>query len=195
MNNFINILSIAIILICILTYYESKTNELIMTLSTIDKKKYLVRNQKDRLDSANTLAKININILKLIDILYSENKNNKHKQKVLRLKNKYNSRNIRESEADTNYTSYSVNKGEKLVFCIRNKITDQIISINTIMFVAIHELAHLMSISVGHTEEFWENMRFILKTAIKHNIYKKQYFNKSPVKYCGIMITNSPLDN
>ena len=61
------------------------------------------------------------------------------------------------------------------------------------MFVAIHELAHLMTESIGHTPEFWDNMRFLLKKAIELKIYIKQDFRKSPVSYCGTKITDSPL--
>ena len=40
------------------------------------------------------------------------------------------------------------------------------------MFVAFHEMAHVMSLSVGHTDEFWNNFKFILKNAIKIGVYK-----------------------
>ena len=63
------------------------------------------------------------------------------------------------------------------------------------MFVAIHELAHLMSKSVGHTTEFWNNMKFLLKVGIKLNVYKKQDFNSQPKEYCGTMITDTPLNS
>ena len=62
------------------------------------------------------------------------------------------------------------------------------------MFVAIHELAHLMTKSIGHTAEFWDNMRFLLKEGIKIGVYVKQDFNKSPVEYCGTQITDTPLN-
>ena len=62
------------------------------------------------------------------------------------------------------------------------------------MFVAIHELAHLMTKSIGHTTEFWDNMRFLLKEGIKINVYIKQDFNSIPVDYCGTKITDTPLN-
>ena len=113
-----------------------------------------------------------------------------------RLKKNYRPNNITESSPGNKYTSYSVNKGDKIVFCLRakdgsNKLTD----INTMMFVAIHELAHLMTKSIGHTTEFWDNMRFLLKEGIKIGVYNKQNFNESPVDYCGTKITDTPLNN
>ena len=61
------------------------------------------------------------------------------------------------------------------------------------MFVALHELAHIMTKSIGHTEEFWENFKFLLKESIKMNLYKKIDFQKNPHKYCGIEIKDSPI--
>jgi len=82
---------------------------------------------------------------------------------------RFNPDNISESAHDDKYTSYSVNKGEKVIFCIREKDgqhKNEIINVNTLMFVAIHELAHIMTTSIGHGEDFWNNMRYLLSVAI-----------------------------
>ena len=93
------------------------------------------------------------------------------------------------------YTSYSVNKGEEIVFCIRARDgTDSLEDVNMLTFVALHELSHIMTLSIGHTEEFWDNFRFILKDAMEINVYQEINFLESPKSYCGTMITNSPLD-
>ena len=111
------------------------------------------------------------------------------------MKRKYNQENLSESEPNTKYTSYSVNKGEKIVFCLRSKDDKQELSdLNLMMFVAIHELAHVMTKSVGHTEEFWDNFKYLLKKAMKLNIYKRHDFKNKPRSYCGTTITESPLD-
>ena len=67
--------------------------------------------------------------------------------------------------------------------------------INTMMFVVLHEMGHLSSESIGHTDEFWENFKWILEESINIGIYIKQEFNKKPIEYCGMSITSSPLDN
>jgi len=192
MDDFISLIISTIILISIFIYYESKYSDLIYVKSSVDNQEYLVRNRDDKEDAAILLANINLKLKKLIEILelrYGDNEN------VLRLINKFNPNKIRESISNTKHTSYSVNKGEKIVFCIRNKTkAERLIKINTMMFVAIHELAHIMTVSIGHTEEFWNNMRFLLKIAIKHNIYKKQDFKKKPIPYCGTVITDTPLE-
>ena len=82
---------------------------------------------------------------------------------------------------------------EKIIFCIRSKDTHQLVDLNTMMFVAIHEMAHIMTISIGHTDEFWNNMRYLLKKAINIGIYKRHNYKENPVSYCGTQITDSPL--
>jgi hypothetical protein len=64
---------------------------------------------------------------------------------------------------------------------------------NTIMFVIIHECAHLMTESTGHTPEFWTNFRKLLHDSIKVGIYHPQNYTKNPVDYCGMTISDTPL--
>lgn len=112
---------------------------------------------------------------------------------IERLNNNFNEDNIHENTPDAKFTSYSVNKGEKIFFCLRNKKTDELVDLNTIMFVAIHELAHLMTQEIGHPPSFWNNFKFLLKVAINQNVYKYVDFNAYPKDYCGIKITDTPL--
>ena len=192
MNDFVQIVIISIVVISLYIYYESKYSELEYVKSNIDNQLYLVRNRKDKLKAANILATIKKNLTKLVNILEMTEGNNENVQRMVI---KFNPKRISESISSSKTTSYSINKGEQIVFCIRSKTNNEkLVKLNTVMFVAIHELAHVMTISVGHTKEFWDNMRYLLKHAIKHNIYKRQDFQKKPEKYCGITITDSPLD-
>ena len=68
----------------------------------------------------------------------------------------------------------------------------ELIDLNTLTFVAIHELSHVMTLSVGHTKEFWENFKFLLKNAVKIGIYRAEDYKKQPKKYCGMTITDNP---
>ena len=86
--------------------------------SSIDKDQYLVRNREDKEEAADILATIKKNLVSIVTFL---KKNNMSDPKVRRLVKKYRPSKISESLPNTNYTSYSVNKGEKLVFCIRSK--------------------------------------------------------------------------
>jgi predicted metal-dependent hydrolase len=61
------------------------------------------------------------------------------------------------------------------------------------MFVMLHEMAHLMTETIGHTSEFWTNFKRILADAIQVGIYQEENYAQRPVKYCGMQITDSPL--
>ena len=165
--------------------------------SQIDNRLYLVRNVEDKQKAADTLAKMSKKLEQLINHLVNNKPtDDKNRSEAIdRLKKNYNPDNISESTEFSKYTSYSVNKGEKIIFCIRSKDNNKIEKFNVLMFVAIHELGHLMSESVGHTEEFWDNFKYLLVEAVKINIYKKDDFNKIPEKYCGIEITDTPLND
>ena len=191
MSELITIIIATVILISIFMHYETKYSELTYVTSSVDKEEYLVRNRKDKEDAANLLANIKKRLLKLVEMC---EKYHSDDERVHRLVKKFKPEKISESLSSSKHTSYSVNKGEKIVFCIRSKDKKQkLIKLNTMMFVAIHELAHVMTVSVGHTDEFWDNMRFLLKVAIKNNLYKKQNFQKKPEPYCGTSITDTPL--
>jgi len=171
---------------------QTINNELTYQVSSIDNKKYLVRNDDRKLESANHMAEIQ----KRLYILTAHLKTNfPNDERIKILNKKYNPDNISESMKSSIYTSYSVNKGEKLVICIKEKdANESLIDINTIMFVVIHEIAHIITTSIGHTKEFWNNMKFILEHAVKLGIYIKESYKSSPKKYCGIMITDSPIE-
>ena len=58
---------------------------------------------------------------------------------------------------------------------------------NVLMYVTIHELAHLASVSIGHNKEFYDNFYYLLEEAEKINIFKKTDSNKT-IEYCGMDI-------
>ena len=183
---FISILLLSIIYI----HFENKKKDVSYVESKVDKKKYLVQNHADKQQAADNLATIRKNLVLLVDSLKKENPDNVD---INRMKNNFNPDNISESTEDNKYTSYSVNKGEKIVFCLRSRDEkNKLEELNTMMFVALHELAHTMTKSVGHTPEFWNNFRVLLKNARKLKIYTRVDYDKTPVSYCGTKITNDP---
>lgn len=119
---------------------------------------------------------------------------NKLSEDINRLIKNFNSDAFSETTPDSKYTSYSVNKGEKVVFCLRDKKEgEKLVKQNIMTFVSIHEMAHLMTKSIGHTEDFWNNMKLLLKISVDNGIYKNIDFNKKPEPYCGITISDTPL--
>ena len=192
-KNFVYAIIITIIVISLYIQYENFSNEITLVKSSYDGKSYLVRNLKDSKKAANLLARVRNKCIKLSKYLVKKYPN---EERVKRLLLNYRPDNISESSSSSKYTSYSVNKGEKIVFCLRSRDKDEkLVDENVMMFVALHELGHVMSISIGHTEEFWTNFKFLLKEGIKAGVYTKQDFRKKPVKYCGTDITDTPLND
>ena len=191
-ETFIIIVTIVLVLVCGYYYWSSQYEEVTIVKSTINNKKYLVQNKKDKKKAADLLATISEKLNKLVAHLVKKYQDN---QDVARLNARFNANNITESSYKNKYTSFSINKGEKIVFCLRSRDEqEKLIDINTIMFVALHEITHIMTKSIGHTEEFWRNFKFILQEAVEIGIYKRDEYSKNPKKYCGIMITHSPLE-
>jgi predicted metal-dependent hydrolase len=166
-----------------------RNNEIIEMISTIDNRKYIVRKLPDSRSAADKLANINIKILKLINYI-----KDKDKDGIDRLVKGYNPNALSETGINAKYTSYSVNKGEKISICIRNKENNMFMNDNIIMFVVIHELAHIMTIQIGHPKEFWDNMKYLLEQAEEINLYNPEDYEKNPQIYCGMEINSSPYD-
>ena len=100
---------------------------------------------------------------------------------------------IYETSLNSEYTSYSINKGEELVFCIRSKSTGKLHDINLLMYVAVHELAHTACPETGHTPLFNKIFKFLLEIAIEIGLYTKVNYAKNPVEYCGMKLYTSIL--
>lgn len=115
--------------------------------------------------------------------------------RTTRLKSRFNPENIIEKHDGDNATSYTINKGDRLVLCIRQK-TDksELVDQNTAMFVMIHELAHIASESIGHNEEFYENNKWLLSYAIDIGVYQYVDYEENNETYCGMEITNQVYD-
>jgi predicted metal-dependent hydrolase len=54
-----------------------------------------------------------------------------------------------------------------MIFCLRDAKTKQLHDKNILMYVCIHELAHLATVSIDHDDAFWKNNDFILDYAVK----------------------------
>ena len=166
--------------------------------SNIDGQNHLVRNAVDRQEAADLIARIKLRFKKLIKYLSAKFSTHPIFGKaVWRLKTKFKADNVQESAPHSKYTSFSVNKGEELHFCIRPKDKElakkiKFHKINTLMFVGIHELAHVASKKIGHGDEFWKNFKFLLIDAAEIGIYKPQDYKKKNVSYCGMQITDNP---
>lgn len=192
MNQFVLIYMGVIFFFLFLVMMDKQNKDMEYIKSPIDKTEYLVRKLPDKQKAANLLAKTKHKLLKLS---YYLEKKYPEDVRVKRLSKFYNTI-IVESQAKSKFTSFSINKGEKIVFCLRSRNSnEELVDLNLLMFVAIHELAHIITASVGHTEEFWNNFKWLLVEAVKTNIYKPHDFQNKPEEYCGTQITDSPLED
>lgn len=169
------------------TYYLNEG--LIKVKSKIDNEEYTVQIKDDAVEAANLIAIIKGKLNTLLEHL--EKTYGHSDYRVSLLKDNYKPDRLSEGIDTPGYTSYSINKGEKIVLCLRNR--DKLMDINTMMFVVLHEFAHLATESIGHTEEFWTNFKWILEESVNIGIYTRQDFKNKNVDYCGIKITSTPL--
>jgi predicted metal-dependent hydrolase len=167
--------------------------------SDIDNKFYLVRDLPDKQLACNLLASFKKNIIILINYL-RENKNDKYKDykdNIERLEDRIYEVNISENPNKNKDTSYSINKGEELVLCLRSKNhPDSFHDTNLIFYVVLHEISHIASPFYeldfkGHGPQFKRVFAFLTTVAIELNLYSKIDFNKKSEEYCGMYITDS----
>merc|ERR1711871_761337 len=163
------ILILFILVICAYIYFDTDSFQLKCILSTVDGNKYCVRERDQVQKAADLLARITQKCKKLVDYV---DKKYPEKENIRRLVNGYNPQKIMETLPTSQYTAYSENKGEKLAFCLNRKKNDNdnLIDEHTLMFVAIHELSHVATKSIGHKDEFWQNFKFLLQEAKEANI-------------------------
>ena len=166
---------------------------LVEVKSNVDGRMYKVRDMEDKQHAADLLAKIRLKLTTLTNKLEQKYPDKPQiKQMIQNFRNDPNR--FLEATPDSQHTSYSVNKGESIHLCLRQRSTmdESLVQENIIMFVAIHELSHIVTESIGHGPDFWNNMGFLLKEAEALNLYQYTDFKAQPVSYCGMQITDSP---
>ena len=171
-------------------YYQSDMFHLKCMISDEDGNTYCVRETPKLELVADLLARVTGKLKKLVDYMKEKHPD---RENVQRLYKNFKTNKIMETLPTSTYTAYSENKGQKLAFCTTTtKNGSRIIDENTLTFVAIHELGHVMTESIGHKKEFWENFKFLLKNAVDMGIYTPVDYKKSPQPYCGMDITDNP---
>lgn len=161
--------------------------------SSVDGRTYRVRDMADKAQAADLLARVRQKIDKLY--LYLQEKYpNKAQVKQLLQNFKPDPSRFEESTPADEHTSYSVNKGEKVHLCLRQREgpNESLVKENVMVFVAIHEMGHVITPSLGHGPDFWNNFAWLLKQSEAIGIYEYENFKSHPVAYCGINITDSP---
>jgi len=172
--------------------YKQESHDMSLTESKVDGQRYLVRNLPDKQEAADRLARTRAKLVSLMLFLHEHHPKTPMVVQILQNFDAEPDR-FSESAPDASYTSYSVNKGEKVYMCLRQRNTkEELVDENIITFVAIHEMAHIGTSEIGHTPIFWNNFGWLLKRAEEAKIYQYTDFAAHPVEYCGIHITDQP---
>jgi predicted metal-dependent hydrolase len=197
---------ILIIFTMFIIIYKLLYKSRIITVEGFDKTPYLVNDLPDSQNAANVLARIMMimnklinNILKEYDMKQKSNteteEDNKYIKYVKIIKERLPYVKISESPLNSKFTSYSINKGEELVFCIRNKTTRKIHPLNELLYVSIHEIAHIGCPEIGHTELFRLINLYLLKKAVCYGLYIYVDYFEDNKDYCGMTLTSTILPN
>ena len=180
-----------VLLVCLKIYYESENLNLRCIISDVDGNKYCVRDRVMIHESVDLLAQVTQRMKDLVEYMKNKYPDDKSVHKLVA---NFNPKKISETLPTSELTAYSENKGEKIAFCLnKTKNGTTLIDLNTLTFVAIHELSHLMTSSVGHKQDFWKNFKFLLENAKEIKIYNPVDYKKDNQSYCGMTITDNPL--
>ena len=179
-----------LLFVCLRIYYESDAFNLKCIIASKDGNRYCVRERAKLELAANLLASVSEKCKKMVAYMKEKHPDDK---RVKRLVEGFNPKKISETLPTSELTAYSENKGEKIAFCLNTtKEGDKLIDINTLTFVALHELSHIMTESIGHKQDFWLNFKFLLENAKASNIYQPVDYKKNPKEYCGMKINDNP---
>ena len=152
--------------------------------------KYKIKNDNKELNQikADFLAKIDIKARKIVK--HMKDNHLPTKEIALRTHNRFKDSRIGETpQGEKSGAAFTINKGDIYICCItKGKLNDE----NDTFFVCLHELAHVMSNSYGHGEEFKTNFNFIVKLAVKLGLWKDPKYEEKSVDYCGVKVTTSP---
>jgi len=186
---------ITIVIIFLYIFYCLKKNRLTLVEAN-NNVKYMVYNDRNKSDSANKLAELIEKMYKVKNHLVDNiDTFPEYKEYITLLRDNFDERktSIYENAPDSELTSYSVNKGEELAFCLKSKKTGQLHDINLLMYVALHEMSHIACPEIGHGDLFKNIFRFITKQAIKIGLYKEDDYSKNPTEYCGMTLSSTIL--
>lgn len=170
--------------------YEKTELFIIYMNSKLNNKKYGIQEEFNKTDEAvEILAVLHDKMTNFVRDLKKKNPND---ERVIRLTKGFLRADIEEAPNDDG-SSYTINKGDLVALCLRHKKDDHPFhDNNTLLFVIIHEMSHIASISEGHNSEFITNFKWLLKEAKSLGYYEPINYKHSPMTYCGVKVTNNP---
>jgi len=188
--------SIMISILIIIIYIFFINNKTDLILFENNGNKVLVRDTQNSADSAILLGELINRLYSLRNYLVNnKTKFPEYNEYIVLLENNFTKSrtSIYENSTDSEFTSYSVNKGEEIVFCLRCKDTHKLHSINLLVYVAVHEMAHTACPEIGHPPLFNKIFKFLLEQAVQLNLYIPDDYSSRPVQYCGMKLYTNVL--
>lgn len=177
-------LSIACVLLGALAFsYRPKT---LLQKSRVDGRLYRVRGGPLAASSADMLAEVRLRLERLLPSLDTIS-NPFHKRLAARLGNTSFMENPLRTPSPS-MTSYSINKGEYVVLCLRDPVTGKPYDLDLVTYVVLHEAAHIACPEIGHTPLFRRIFADLLVAAKRAGILLKTDYLSEPTPYCGITI-------
>jgi hypothetical protein len=179
----------------LLAYFAAQGPQNTVRMTGPDGQTYEMQNLPNKEKAVALMAKIRANLTKLYEY-YRDTPNVNQEPPVRLFCSRFSADVFSENDMQSPDTSYSENKGQKIVVCLRDKTKPPeypLIDENTVMFVMLHEMGHLMTETIGHTPEFWANFKRILQDALQIGIYAHVNYARQPTAYCGMTISDSPL--
>lgn len=182
-----------VVCVCVYMYYQnSDTLQLKCIVSSVDGNKYCVRDRSKLQEAADLLATVTQKCKDLIKYMHEKHPD---EDRTKRLVNGFNPKTVMETLPTSSFTAYSENKGQKIAFCLsptKTKGEDTLIDEHTLMFVAIHELAHVATVSIGHKTDFWDNFKYLLENAKEAGIHEPKDYKNAEGKYCSMKLKDNP---
>jgi len=193
-TNISELIIFSLIIIFIYSMYNLRKSKLTIVEASDTGMNLMVYNDKNKKASADLLSEIITKMFKLRNNLI------KNKEKfpnfinyIELLEENFNNERtkIYENDPNSDLTSFSVNKGEEVAFCLKSKRTGRLHEINLLLYVAIHEMAHMACPEIGHGDLFKKIFNFLTLQAIEQNIYVKEDYAANPIEYCGMILSSS----
>jgi len=193
-TNISELIIFSLIIIFMYSMYRIRTSKLTIVEASDTGMKLMVYNDKNKKASADLLSEIITRMFKLRNFLITNKENfPEYKQYIELLKDNFNDERtkIYENDPTSDLTSFSVNKGEEVAFCLKSKRNGNLHDINLLLYVAIHEMGHMACPEIGHGDLFKKIFRFLTLQAIEQGIYVNEDYAANPVEYCGMILSSS----
>lgn len=158
---------------------------------------YIQEKYQDKDKAAKMMSIINNRVLKVLKYMKKKLESGEYESErargiVSRMLKNWNPEMLYESPPSAEGTSYTIGKGQKTVFCLRNKHNESLHEMDDMLYVVLHELSHMGDLNWGHKESFWETFKFVLQEAKESNIYEPINYQLEPIKYCGLDVNYNP---